>query len=455
MDHISIWRTTVLPGDPTYIWSRSGHLPNGGDAGFPARSRPYTLDDSILLKPFTWSDTGSSIDAGYATGLSVPADAPPGTYRLHVSGLDTGMAITVASPRPPRPVVTVDPTGNVDSANIQAALSAGKDVKLSPGVFTIDSAITIPEGAAVRGAHRDVTILKRVPKDSDYGWRVFTSTGGQVSFSDFTLEGAFAPGAILLHNNLAENRGIVVQRLRLLQAQLLQLTSTEVFVEDVEFKRSGGIIGGDHHLWKDISFEGRCRFNHECLAVGDQFAIINASWRDTARGMVLRQGPQNAFFSRLVFEGIQYSNNGDEVILSEDIGGPGLLNCMFFHVRVRNCDGAAIELWVTPAINNLFYGVQVNGGQGIWLHPDNKVRQTDNVFENVELRGCQGINLDGATGNTFKGLAIISPRPTWANQGYFTPAYYPPISSAIRGSAGNVFNPMVVRDLPEGWTAKD
>jgi hypothetical protein len=183
-------------------------------------------------------------------------------------------------------------------------------------------------------------------------------------------------------------------------------------------------------------------------------AIINASWRDTSRGMVLRQGPQDSYFSRLVFDGIEYSNNGDEVILVEDLGGPGLLNCMFFHVRVRNCDGAAIEFWATPAINNLFCGVQVNGGQGIWMHPD-KTRQTGNVFENVELRGCVGVNLETATDNTFKGLAIISPRPTWSNQEYFNPEFYPPISSAIRGSAGNVFNPLVVRDLPPGWTEKD
>jgi hypothetical protein len=452
MDRISIWRATVLPGDPTYIWSRGGHLPTGGEAGFSARNNPYTLDDSIPLKPFSWSDTGCPADPEHATGLRVPADSPPGIYRLHIAGLDSGVAITVASPRPPRPVVTVDPTGNVDSANVQAALSAGNDVKLSPGVFTIDSTITIPAGAAVRGAHRDVTILKRAPKESDYGYRVFTSTGGHVSLSDFTLDGAFAPSAILLHNNLAENPGIVIQRLRLFRASLLQLTATEVFVEDVEFKRSGGFIGGDHHLWKDISFEGRCAFTNECVAGGDQFAMINASWRDTARGIVLRNGPQNAFLSRLVFDGIQYSNNGDEVILVE---GSGLLNCMFFHVRVRNCDGAAVQFWDSPAINNLFYGVQVNGGQGIWLHPDNKAQQTGNVFENVELRGCVGIDLRGATDNTFKGLAIISPRPSWCNQENFNPAYYPPISSAIRGSAGNVFNPVVIRDLPEGWTAMD
>jgi hypothetical protein len=63
--------------------------------------------------------------------------------------------------------------------------------------------------------------------------------------------------------------------------------------------------------------------------------------------------------------------------------------------------------------------------------------------------------MNGATGNTFKGLAIISPRPTWANQGYFAEQFYPRISSAIRGASGNVFNPVIFRDLPEGWTAMD
>jgi hypothetical protein len=206
-------------------------------------------------------------------------------------------------------------------------------------------------------------------------------------------------------------------------------------------------------MWKDISFEGYCDLGNECIAHGDQLAMINASWHNTGRGIILRKGPTNSYFSRLVFDGIQYANNGDEVILVED-PTPGLQNCMFFHIRVRNCSGPAIQFWDSPVSNNYFRGVQVNGGQGIVLWPNGKT-QTNNLFEDVELRGCTGIKLGGAIGNTFKGLAIISPRPTWANQEYYDPQYYPRISSAIHGSAGNVFNPVTIMDLPEGWKGMD
>jgi hypothetical protein len=182
--------------------------------------------------------------------------------------------------------------------------------------------------------------------------------------------------------------------------------------------------------------------------------MINARWRNTGRGTILRKGPTNSFFSRLVFEGIQYGTNGDEVIGVED-SSPGLQNTIFLHVRIRNCDGPAIQFWDSPASNNYFRDIQVNGGLGINLWPNGRTIQTNNLFEDIELRGCRGISMNGATGNTFKGLAIISPRPTWGNQGYYDSKFYPRVSSAIRGSAGNVFNPVTFVDLPEGWKGMD
>jgi hypothetical protein len=438
----------------TYIWSREGHLP-ARSSGDPIGGKTYSLDDAIPLKQFQWGDSYIGKDTSYATGLEVPAEAQPGIYHLHIQGNDTGIAITIR----PRPVqlaeVVVPPSGKVDSANIQAALNAGRSVRLSPGVYTIDRTITVPGSAAVRGAHRDATILIRTPSDEDYNNTFFTSLGDDIAFSDFTAEGVFAPQAVLFHNYPGVNRRGVFQRLRLRTMTTMMWAGFESFVQDIELKKCGGWVGGDHSLWKDISFEGRCEFTgNECIAYGDQFAMINGSWRDTARGMVLRRGPTNSFFSRLVFEGIQYATNGDEVINVEE-GPPGLQNCIFFHMRVRNCSGAAIEFWSSPASNNYFRGVQVNGGQGILFWPKGGVTQTNNLFEDVELRGCAGIFLNGATGNTFKGLAIISPRPTWANQERYDPRYYPRISSAILGSKGNVFNPVTIMDLPEGWTAMD
>ncbi|MGD0461417.1 MAG: hypothetical protein ABSB74_02910 [Tepidisphaeraceae bacterium] len=452
MNTLSIWRRTVAQGDVTYIWSRQGHLP-AGFLGSSLGPKTFTLDDSIPLKQFSWSDTGSWRDPNYATGLNVPADAPPGIYHLHIQGQDTGIAITVR-PRPaPNPPVVVPPSGRADSASIQAVLDAGRSVRLSPGVYTIDRTITVPAGAAVRGAHRDATILIRTPSDKEYGARLFTSTGDDIAFSDFTADGVFAPGAMLFHNSPGSNRWAAFQRLRLRTMTTMLMTAPESLVEDVELKNSGGFVGGDHAMWKNISFEGRCAFNDECIAQGDQFAMINASWHNTARGLILRKGPTNAFFSRLVFDGIQYANNGDEVIVVEDVG-LGLQGCMFLHIRIRNCSGPTIMFWGTPASNNYFRGVQVDGGQGIVFWPNGKT-QTNNLFEDVELRGCMGIKLGGATGNTFKGLAMISPRPTWSNQAYYDPRFYPRISSAIQGSEGNVFNPVTIMDLPEGWKAMD
>ncbi|HEY1921402.1 MAG TPA: hypothetical protein VGG44_01445 [Tepidisphaeraceae bacterium] len=453
MNFLNIWRTTVSPGDVTYIWSRQGHLPAGVN-GSALGGKAFTLDDSIPLKQFSWGDSFIWRDSYFATGLTVPAEAEPGTYHLHIQGQDTSIAITVRARPASMPIVEVPPSGKVDSANIQAALNAGKSVRLSAGVYTIDRTITVPGGASVRGSHRDATILIRTPSGKDYKDTLFTSTGDDISFSDFTADGMFAPGAVLFHNYPGSNRRAVFQRLRLRTMTTMMWTGPESLVQDIELKYCGGFVGGDHSLWKDISFEGYCDGGNECIAYGDQFAMINASWRDTGRGIILRRGPTNSFFSRLVFDGIQYANNGDEVILVED-ASPGLQGCIFFHVRVRNCDGPAIQFWASPASDNYFRGVQVNGGLGINLWPDGKVVQTNNLFEDVELRGCAGISLGGATGNTFKGLAIISPRPTWSNQEHYSAKFYPRTSSAIRGSKGNVFNPLTIMDLPEGWTAMD
>jgi hypothetical protein len=453
MNFLNIWRTTLSPGDVTYIWSRHRHFPIGIN-GVPLGGKTYTLDDAIPLTQFNWGDTYVYTDSYYATGLTVPPNADPGTYHLHIQGQDTGIPITIR-PRPiPLPVVDVPPTGKVDTANIQAALSAGKSVRLSAGVYTLDRTITLPAGASVRGAHRDATFLMRTPNDRDYQDTLFTSRGDDISFSDFTADGIFAPGAVLFHNDPGENRHATFQRLRLRTMATMLWRGPGSFVQDIELINSGGWVGGDHSLWKDISFEGYYASGNECIANGDQFVMINASWRNTGRGIILRKGPTNSFFSRLVFEGIQYANNGDEVILVED-ATPGLQGCMFFHVRVRNCDGPAIQFWDSPASDNYFRGVQVDGGLGINLYPNGRTIQTNNLFEDIELRGCVGIRLGGATGNTFKGLAIISPRPTWANEEHYTPQYYPRISTAIHGSKGNVFNPVTIMDLPEGWTAMD
>jgi hypothetical protein len=453
MNTLSIWRTTITQGESTYIWTRQGHLPAGRN-GDPMGGKTYTLDDSISLKEVHWSESGSWRDPNYATGLTVPENAPPGMYHLHIQGNDTGIAITVR-PRPaPEELVLVPASGKEDSANIQAVLRSGKGVRLSAGVYTIGSTITVPAGLAVRGSHRDATILIRTPREADYANRFFTSTGDDIAFSDFTAEGAFAPGAMLFHNYPGLNRRAIFQRLRLNKMTTMTMNAPESFVEDVEFKNCAGFVGGDHGMWKDVSFEGYSNGGNETIVVGEQCAMINASWRNTGRGMILRRGPINAFFSWLVFEGIQYGNNGDEVIGVED-PTPGLQGCMFLHVRIRNCDGPGIQFWDSPASDNYFRGVHIEGGQGINFYPNGRFVQTNNIFEDVELRGCAGIWLHGATGNTFKGLAIISPRPTWANQEFYNPKFYPRLSSAIQGSKGNVFNPVTVMDLPEGWTAMD
>ena len=453
MNTLGIWRTTVVPGEGTYLWSREGHLPARGN-GDPLGGKTYTLDDAIPLNQFHWGDTYVGRDTNYATGLTVPAEAQPGTYQLHIQGNETGIAVTVR-PRPaPNPAIVVPPSGKVDTANIQAVLDAGKSVRLSAGVYTIDRTISVPAGAAVRRAHRDATILIRTPSDKDYNNTLFTSLGDDIAFSDFTAEGAFAPGAVMFHNFPGSNRRAAFQRLRLRTMTTMAMQAPESLVEDIELKNCGGWVGGDHVMWKNVSFDGSCEFGNECIAYGDQFAMINASWHNTARGIILRRSTTHSFFSRLVFDGIQYANNGDEVILVED-ASPGLQDCIFLHIRVRNCSGAAIQFWASPASNNYFRGVQVDGGEGIVLWPNGRTIQTNNLFEDVELRGCMGIKLGGATGNTFKGLAIISPRPTWANQERYDPRYYPRISSAILGSKGNVFNPVTIMDLPEGWTAMD
>lgn len=455
---INIWRTIVAPGESTYIWTRDGNLPTpAGDK--PLNPNAYSLDDSVQLTSFHWGYSGMWDDAAYSTGLTVPEQTAPGTYRLHVGGADTGVEIEVAAPKPQKPAVVVPPSGGPDSSNIQAALNAGKSVQLLAGVYTIDRTIELPPDVFVRGAHRDATILKVVTRKDEFRGRIFLCAVDNFTISDMTADGVFERDTGFAGTETGICRGATIQRVRLLNMSSIELNAPGALVEDVEFKNSGSFIGGNHQLWKDISFEGKCgNTATQSIAVGEQIVLINAMWRDTSRGLILREGPVDSLFSSLVFDGIQCETNGDEIILVEDTRpnhgfGRGLQNSIFQHIRIRNCSGQ-ITFWCTPVINNLFRYMQIDGGGGIWFVPD-QASQTRNVFENVQLVGCTGINMGTAQGNNFKGVAIINPRSSWTNQGYFDAKFYPERKAAITGSAGNVFNPRILQGLPEGWTEMD
>jgi hypothetical protein len=450
---LTVWRTTVTPGGQTLVWTRQGNLPTG--EGGSAILNAWQLSNAQTNVTLTEQHEGESAgpdDAGFATTLNLPSDVAPGDYSLFQKGADTGVKINVA-PLPNRRKVFLSPKGRQqdDTAAIQAALAENVALVLEPGVYEIISTISIPRGASVSGESCDAVILRRHHNSADYQDSVFTSSsqGGVVAITDLTLDGSAAIGTIIFHSDI-ENRNFELARVKLFRARGPLGNMPGQLVEDVEFLESCVMVTGPA-LYRRVHFQGISHVSNEIIALGAGFAMIDCTWQDTDRGIVLRAGPNHDYFQSLTFTGITHVPNGNEGILHEDLDPAGpIAECIFSHITFRMCHGSAFQFG-SGAINNLVQHLDVDGGHGIWFS-DTKMTQSGNVFRNCELRNCMGIDFGHGKGNVLDGVAIIHPQAGWINEDYFHPGWYPARSVAIRGAAGNIFRNVVVRDLPVGWT---
>ena len=451
MSSLFLWRTELQAGDFTYAWTPEGSLPVGTN-GSALGGDTFSLDNSIPLTQSYLGRTQCYWDTQFATALHAPAETPPGTYSLYIRGKKTGNQITILPPARQRSTLILQPAIGADSsAAIQTALDQDHNVLLAPGVFTIGHEITIPAGAWISGQSPSLTVLRRSPSD-DYGNRFFTARGGGFTISDLSFEGPEGLSPICIHAVPGIDMGCVnLRRICCTNtANLLAGEATGSHVNDITLDRVSGAQGSSHQLWRNIRVVNVGPGGNEFIVGGDQRVLIDIDFQNTGRGMIFRQGPTNSYFNSLTFAGINSIANGSEILLVEDVAGSsGLVNCLIFHVDIRDCCGA-VEFWVTPTINNQFRDFRMAGGGGI-LFCCNGAEQSHNTFTDFELRGCVGIQLDQALWNTFTNIAIISPRPTSSNQRNVDPVFFKP-RAVIQARETNKFNKVQIIDAPQGWT---
>jgi hypothetical protein len=357
---------------------------------------------------------------------------------------------------------------------IQAAWNQGKDVVLSPGRYVISTGLVGRRAAisayqpppALRGVNRDLVVLTRVHNPNDYQDALVFGRGGYGgTISDLTVDCTTDPGAFVYvteANDPELNPNF--QRLKLIDAAFPKIDGGGAAVngalyEDMETVGCGGFSNADHLMLHNVSWRrppnSPINYFNEWSLGGDQTAMVNCDWDLTCRGICLTNST-NSYFNSLTFERLIFGVNGNEGILTET-NGPR--NDLFTHVQYHGGHGPVLNVWYATAINNIFRGFDVEGSNGctgttaLALLSSGQA-QTGNVFDTWEMRNTGGIQIIGASGNTFRNFAFVNPRPSQGSWNPFDAAMYGPRNLVMgKGVAGNSFDrrTFVVFGLPASW----
>ncbi len=369
--------------------------------------------------------------------------------------------IASAGQAAPRPVVTLSPSAD-NSGAIQAAWLAGKDVLLSPGVYTIEHIIRRPAHAMLRGVNRQVVILMPAANQDliqgsgllsgEYHDTGSDNDGG--GFSDFTFDATDFPGINLYHEDAAEP-GLVFKNLRIIAGQGGQCNSVGAKWTNIEVIHGSLYSNSDGVTFSDISFFGRPTApTNEFLLGGSNVTVQHGLWRNTQRGIVIRWAMNNALFKDLDFEDVCADpENANEVILQES-GGP-LTNSLFDTVQIHGCRGRPLALDAGGATGNTFIRFDIDGGEGVSIGYKNDMGQnvTRNHFTQFEMRNVVHFAFNAAWGNVLDNCAIVNICPSWTNQFNFNPRCFQRQAAIVGADRNTVDYPNTVRviGLPEGW----
>lgn len=446
-----ITRQTLYPGGKTLIWTR----------GTIATSFLLVNSRSGVFTPKTSTpeaDGWSWDDAARATVLTLPTNIPSGTYAL----TPTGLYVTVIARPATRPTTRVSSDFDNDDRKVQAAIDAGYSPLLMPGVYDWRNAVHIPgNDYHIAGVDVDAVILKRAqwasdPVGANYGGRFFYTDAPEVddlSLTDLTFKGGeIASGALAFHSANSVCQNLECKHCKLVSAIAPLANMPGAVVDDLDIFR-GGARPQTHSYWHDIRFHGVFASGNECLVYGDQIAMLNISFDGTGRGPILRGLDTNGYFNTISGSNINLLDNGDEFFSIEST--LGFNGNIVSHLHLRASNGALLECWHTPAVDNLFQHLDADCGGGI-LFDESGAIQTRNALSDVELSHCKGLcftdeNGVTATGNTVNGLAIVAPNCTRSNQAHYSAAYYPAHPQAITGAAGNTITNFSFSEMPANW----
>lgn len=433
-----MWRDEVVAGDVhrgfTYVWRWASEKFTG----------PFTVGDFILVRgnneyaATPWQPPGYEknwFEPYYHNGFAVPANVPLGNYEVWLQ------PPTVNNVKPPRvntaltikvvPAVrqgltrVLAPSGSADeTSRVESAFADATTVVLLPGEWRFNRAhpnipdvqhpLYIPPGKTLRGYG---AILRHEPSAKYFQPR-FLYASDNITLVGCTFD---FPSLFWWSGDTGRNVGFLDCTFR--NGALGLSKSENSWLVNCKFERASfGPSGGGYYL-NNCDFIGRCPVTHSFLMEGGRHTLgTNLRFKDTDRGLVLRSGwaecGDNLFFG-VLFDGISWTPNGNELILIEGLGS-GVNRNMLFRARAYNTEGQ-INFWDGAASNNLFWDIVLDRGgvivSGIEI-------QENNRLVDLELRGG-GIGFGTlASNNLVQRCGILGWMPSRVNQFYSAQEYY-------------------------------
>lgn len=438
---VSSWKTTVCPGDWVEVWApKTPPVPNVVQLPSPLNLGSGTTslrERHVSLAHLFW-------DRWYCTTIQIPATQALGAVNLFNGTTDLGLTFTVVAPSVARPVVTMTPSGGDDQRDITASLWAGNDVRLSSGVFQLNSVVPVPAGASIFGAGP--------------GWTKVNGSGfagkGTFSVDGLTFDDPLIGGATVVHSA----RSVTNCSFRGVQ---VWMSGVQQCVENCTFRQASLAVNGPCKVHACV-FEDWGPSHAFALAPGACALVVDCQWRRTPRGITMQPwigsiGYDNCLFAGLQFENV-FCNGGGEVILIESptttpSAAHHFDNGMILHTILRGCLGSGLQAYWAHFRNNMvrdWYQESGNLAVDFWNVRGDAVQQHGNIFQDFELHGPT-ININRSWNNIFHQIAIIGPRATRGNLGESRQTYYPVKACIGWDAGGNTLTGCTFLRVPDHW----
>lgn len=411
------WRTNpASPGSTVYFWFPQSNgkteqptVPAGWTVSFPG---DYTIGD------WHWQ---------WAWAVHIPAKTMPGTYTV---GHRQVMVGNIARTSRPRLIQRVAPGQSLAAA--RAAVIAGRDILLDPGLHTWNGSLSVPNGTTITGYH---ATIQRTP-NGEYAERMFVPSGS-MTLEGLTLTHSCDDWPVYIHTYLEPPTSVLpgqitVKNCTLQGGELIRcFQSRNLLVQNCRFIRAGTGQVPSASVWDSCDFIGHTRTGqHTFFNTGaDGILVVNCTWTGTNRGIVFQTGPcRGALVANCYFTGIRGGEaNANEVILMEAgtdgriEPGEGMRDNTFLDVQITDSAGPAISLFGSGMAGNRFWSVVADiDNTSLMVAALNGGRITDNEFHNFQTTG--GLDFRGNIGKVTLGNLQLFERPQMAgNQGPFTP----------------------------------
>lgn len=380
------WRNASAPqGSECYFWFTA----------YEASGITPTLPAGMTL--FSPSQIGVGNLAFYgqwAWGIRIGAAVTPGQYTIAtVAG--TQLVVNVVASPAPRDVVQIGPGTSL--AATQAALDAGDDVELLPGLHYWAGELTPPDGSTVKSAGAKIVALPH----GAYGNRLFAPEG------DFTLDGVTLTSdrdtlwPVYIHTSDLSFAGrVTVRGCTLLSGVLSRLIVPGLLVEDCTFQNATTEVSS-LSVYRGNRFIGPNSFGaHPWFNTGaDGCLCVTNTWDRTSRGMVFQSGDARGTVAiENYFSGIRGGQlNANEVILFEagvngskvPVGASGINNNTFVNTYISECAGPGVSFYGSGMHDNVFWVSEIaTETVSLSMVALNGGAMGRNTFDNAEMTGA-------------------------------------------------------------------